>query len=247
MKTKFNKKILIVSVFILLISIAQVANVSYQNNFGKSPVEKIKTEVSPGVVKINAPAVDSQGNGIATTLKVEVVPGEGRVLTNINQLLFWVDTQHSIQTAESVARNFTNADLSKVDLIYTIETNASLIEGPSAGAALTIATIAAIENKTVNPHIAITGTIRPDGTIGPVGGILEKAKASKESGATLFLVPKGQGLQKTLTPVKKCEKVGTFTFCTTTYKESEVNVISEGGITIVEVATIEDALKYFAL
>src|SRR3990172_10506972 len=39
------------------------------------------------------PAVDDQENGLVTPLKVEVKPGTRKVLTNIDKLLFLVDTQ----------------------------------------------------------------------------------------------------------------------------------------------------------
>ena len=234
--------VIFVAIALITIQFTDVFKTSQEKTEGL-----ILRNVSPGTSLINVPAVDDDGKGVMTILKVEAVPGEGRILANINQILFWADTQQSIQIAEEVAKKITNADFSRMDLIYTIETEASLIEGPSAGAALAIATIAAVENKSINPEVAITGTIRPDGTIGGVGGILEKAKASREAGATLFLVPKGQGIQKNLIPVKKCEQIGLFTICRTEYQESESDVLSAEGIRIVEVATIQDALKYFSL
>jgi uncharacterized protein len=197
------------------------------------------------VISMNVPAVDNEGNGVATALKVESRPGDGKVLVDVNQLLFWVDTQYSIRTAQRVAQNITGVDVSKVDLIYWIETNASVIEGPSAGAALTVATIAALENKGLNDSVMITGTINPDGTVGLVGAIFAKAKASKDIGAKLFLVPEGQGMQTNYKPVQSCEKIGPVTFCTTDYKTDKVDISKDVGITVKEVTRIEEALKYF--
>ncbi len=37
--------------------------------------------------------------------------------------------------------------------------------------------------------MAATGTIRPDGTVGDVGGVQQKTVAVNDAGATLFLVP----------------------------------------------------------
>ena len=36
----------------------------------------------------------------------------------------------------------------------------------------------------------MTGTIDQYGHVGAIGGVIEKAKAAKESGKTLFLLPK---------------------------------------------------------
>ena len=204
------------------------------------PTENISREVLMFV-----PAVDDNGNGTALELSVQARPGEGRVLTDINNLFFWVDTQNSIRVAERVALNITNADISKIDLIYNVKTNASAIEGPSAGAALTIATIAALENKDVNHDVMITGTINPDGTIGPVGGVDAKAQAAKEIGVKTFLVPAGQSVQKTYKPTQVCETNGFIQYCSTDYTAKIVNITSVSGIEVKEVTNVQEALKYF--
>jgi uncharacterized protein len=203
------------------------------------------THIGDRAVSMKVPAVDNDGNGVVTLLKVEARDGEGRVLADVNSILFWVDTQYSIRTAQRVAQSDVSVNISNVDLIYNIETNASLIEGPSAGASLTVATIAALENKSLNPNVMMTGTINPDGTIGPVGGIAEKAKAAKDVGANLFLVPEGQGTQTSYKPVENCTKYGSMTYCTTEYKKENVDISKSVGIEVKEVATVEEALKYF--
>lgn len=198
-----------------------------------------------GKAAIMVPAVDEEGNGVATWLKVESAAGEGRTLVNINQLLFWTDTQYSIQTAKYVAENYTGYDLSDADIIYTINTTANLIEGPSAGAALTVATVAALRNQTISPDVLITGTITPNGTIGEVGGILEKAVAAKSAGAKIFLVPEGQASESYYRQERVCRPIGPVTYCTTDYVPASVNVGDDAGIQVREVSTIAEALKYF--
>lgn len=234
--------IITVSFFILLAIFSPPKSID-------SPSDEISIRtlqpIQSNFASINLPAVDNEGNGVIVKLKVQTIPGEGRILTNINQLLFWVDTQFSIQVAEMVAENITGADLSKVDLIYTIETDASIIEGGSAGAALTIATIAVLQNKTLPTDVMITGTIGSDGTVGPIGGVFAKAKAAKDTGARLFLVPKGQGAQVNYIPEKKCEQIGPVTFCTTEYKPQKLDISKDVGIEVKEVSAISDALKYF--
>jgi uncharacterized protein len=196
-------------------------------------------------ISMNIPAVDEEGNGVVTKLIVEAKPGNGRVLVDINQLLFWVDTQNSIRVAQRVAQNYTKTDLSSIDLIYAVETNASIIGGPSAGASITVATIALLENKSLNQSVMMTGTINSDGSIGPVGEIVSKAKAAKDVGATLFLVPKGQAIQTYYKPIEHCEKFGPVTYCSTEYKPEKIDVSKEVGITVKEVSNIQEALQYF--
>lgn len=234
-------------ILILLLSFLVISN-SLPLNFPKQD-EKIEKEevkrIFGGYAELYIPAVDSNGNGVVTKLIVQAVPGNGKTLVNIESLLFWVDTQFSIRTAKEVAENFLNISLDGYDIVYTIQTNASIIEGQSAGAALTIATIAALQNKTLNKSVMITGTINPDGSIGSVGGIPQKAIASKQVGAKLFLVPKGQLQIKTLKPITRCEEFETFTFCETVYVEEKIDAKKEFGIEIKEVSNLREALKYF--
>jgi uncharacterized protein len=194
---------------------------------------------------INMPAVDQDGNGVITSLTVQIIPGLGRILANIDKLLFWVDTQTSIRTARSVASDVTGVDLSQYDMIYTIRADASVIEGPSAGAALTIATIAAIEQKEIDTSVMITGSINHDGTIGPVSEILAKARAAAELGVEIFLVPMLQGSQVTYETDEYCEQVGISQICTTETRPVTVDISEEAGIEIIEVKDINEALEYF--
>lgn len=192
------------------------------------------------------PAVDNYGKGVAVPVKVEIKHGEGKVLTDIDKLLFWVDTQHSIQTARNVASNITGIDTSEYDMIYTIGINQSgIVGGPSAGGALTIATIAALTNQTVNSGVMMTGTVNEDGTIGFVGSIMDKAKASKEAGATVLLVPINQSKDTNTVPIQTCEKIMNIIYCTTKYEEQITDIGEAVGISVIEVENVSEALKYF--
>jgi len=193
------------------------------------------------------PAVDEEGNGVATTLDVQVVPGTGKALVNIDKILFWVDTQNSMRTARNVAEDVMEIDLSQSDIVYTITANASVVEGPSAGGALTVATIAALYGKYTNQTVMMTGTINHDGIIGPVGEVLEKAKAAKSIGAEIFLVPLTQSVEIKYENVRHCEKIGWADYCTIETVPQKKDIAEEVGITIVEVADINDALEYFIL
>ncbi|MBU0958082.1 MAG: hypothetical protein KKF56_04720 [Nanoarchaeota archaeon] len=197
------------------------------------------------VVQMSLPAVDEEGNGVSTVLTVEAMPGTGRTLTDIDNLLFWADTQHSIRIAKNVAGDFTNVDLDKVDLIYSIEANASVIGGPSAGAALAIATISAVDKRELKKDVMITGSINHDGTIGPVNGILEKAKASHEAGANTLLVPLLHSRDVVYEDREHCEEFGMTEVCSTETYPRKVDVSEEAGVEIVEVGSVEEAMGYF--
>lgn len=210
-----------------------------------SPPDFPESESPTGMAVVTLPAVDQNGKGVATELEVAITEGDGKILVNIINLLFWVDTQNSIRTAEGVAREITGMDMSGYDIRYSIASNASVVEGSSAGAAITIATVAAVKGVELNPDVMISGTIDSDGNIGPVGGILQKAEAAKEKGATVFLVPPGQSVDIQYEVKKECSNVGPFEYCSTDTVTTEINVSEEAGIDVVEVATISEALGYF--
>lgn len=65
------------------------------------------------------------------------------------------------------------------------------IDGPSAGL-LTAATLTAlIRGKKVLPNTTMTGTINPDGSAGPVGGVLYKLRGAAADGIKRFGFPLG--------------------------------------------------------
>jgi len=195
--------------------------------------------------KIKLLAVDTKGNGILTDLSVKAVSGEGRLLVDVDNLLFWVDTQQSIQTAKSVAEEYLGKKIDNVDLTYTIKVdNSSVVGGPSAGAAFTAATIAALQNKTLKKDVVITGTIESNGSIGAVGGIIPKGEAAKKGGFKIFLVPDGEKSFVEYRRIEDCENIGSVRICNINYKAVEVNVEEEIGIKVIEVSNIKEAMNY---
>ena len=172
----------IIFIFLVILVVLSCLVIYVLNNNGKNSlnqkddlIKELKPFTENSAVMMYLPAVDSNNTGYMTTLKVEAKPGTGRTLVDIDGLLFWEDTQQSIRKSKAVAEIISGINTSTVDLIYTIHANASLVGGESAGAALTIATIAALENKKIHEGIIITGSINHDGSIGPVQAILPKA------------------------------------------------------------------------
>ena len=215
---------------------------------GRHP-ENVNTIATAGSsqASISIVAVSNQGIGVVGTGTVEIRPGQGRVLLNTNPFVE-PDTQYSIETARKVAEDVTGKNLVKQDIIYSVEAgNAKLVGGPSAGAALCLATIAAIEHKKIRKDIAITGTIEPDGSIGRIGAVLEKAQAAGKSGKKLFMVPKGQN-KAVIYKQKKTEKKGPGFVFERIYYEPEVIDLNKAmyeqyGMQVVEVSNIKEAEK----
>ncbi len=97
---------------------------------------------------------------------------------------------------------------------FTFDAGGGYIDGPSAGALTTIGVLAALLGDTPRDDVTMTGTINPDGTIGPVGGISHKLEGAKAAGKKVVLIPAGQrydydeNLKKQVDLVKKGKKLG---------------------------------------
>lgn len=190
------------------------------------------------------PAVDSEGSGVVGVLYTTVKPGTGKILLDTSKILNYLDTQLSGRIAAKAAGDYAKINLSNVDITYTIKVNASLIEGPSAGSAMAVSVLLALENRTAD-NITMTGTINPDGTIGPVGSVLEKARVAKENGATLFLVPRGQSVAEETSRTRVCNRMNGAEVCRINYVAQKINIGQFLGMEVREVGNIGDAYEFF--
>lgn len=97
-------------------------------------------------------------------------------------------TKDSVFNAASVIRRITGLDMSDYDIHVNVIGGAK-IDGPSAGAAITVCIISALLNKPVRQDVAVTGEISLRGKIKPVGGIFEKIYGARRKGIKQVLVP----------------------------------------------------------
>ncbi|MFH2009648.1 MAG: S16 family serine protease [bacterium] len=70
------------------------------------------------------------------------------------------------------------------------------IDGPSAGGLFTAGFMAAILGEKVRPEATMTGTVNPDGTVGPVGGLEHKFLGALRKGKKVLGYPEGNKLVK---------------------------------------------------
>jgi PDZ domain-containing secreted protein/Zn-dependent protease/CBS domain-containing protein len=79
----------------------------------------------------------------------------------------------------------------EMDLPFEIEFRDRRIGGPSAGLAyaLAIADLLDPEDLAGGRDVAASGTVRINGEVGPVGGLVQKAAAAEAAGAEILLVP----------------------------------------------------------
>jgi len=153
-------------------------------------------------------AVSGAGGGVLGNLTVTVrYPGEGRVFISTSPASM-VDTQGSARIAAYAASLLAGVDMLRYDFYYEVRSPSIIIGGPSAGAAMALATLDILTGTPCNRSVVITGMIQPDTSIGPVGGLKEKLEAAAEGGATVFIVPAGQEVYTYY--VTKYQRVGPF-------------------------------------
>lgn len=102
---------------------------------------------------------------------------------------------------------------------FQIDVKVGNVGGPSAGQTLALAIYDKLTpgELTGGQKIAGTGTITPDGQIGPIGGVKQKMYGAKRAGVNWFLVPS-----------ENCEQV--------------IGSIPDG-LTVIKVSTIQDSLR----
>jgi len=240
--------------FFLAYNIANIQhNFFKENKVTAQAVETVKAdsakitqleEISEATTKVLA--VSPQGEGLMGSVTVNIRPGKGEVLIDINPFLE-PDTQYSASTAVEIAKEITKENLEDKDVIINFDINGTVLGGPSAGAATTIAVISAVEHKPIKEGIAITGTIEPDGTIGKVGSIVEKGEAAADNKYKTFLIPKGQNMFTYYERKAEKRQVGNIVFYSTRLVPKTVNLkeyFQDKGLNVIEVSNINDVISY---
>lgn len=183
---------------------------------------------------------DNGEEGAILNAQVIVKNGTGHVFIDTSPYT-QVDLQGSARIAAMVASDVLGIDQRLYDFYYIIEIDSPIIGGPSAGGALTVATIAAINNWQIKPGVVMTGTIDPDEDIGPVGGIPAKLEAAATKDTALFLVPQGQ-LIVNITNITLIRN-GIVDHSVNTVDLNELG--KKLGVKVKEVSTIQDAILEF--
>ena len=195
-----------------------------------------------GSCSLKIAAVSSAGEGVLSDLSVIVLyPGEGRVYISTSPAT-QVDTQGAAWIAAFAASIVAGVDLGSYDFVYTIEAPSIIVGGPSAGAAMAVATLAALQGIDCPRDRVVTGMVYPDSTIGPVGGLLEKLEAVADAGGKVFVIPPGQSTY--VYYERRVTRIGPIAFVTTT--PVEVDLVEEGrsrGVRVVEAPDIVRAAE----
>ena len=137
-----------------------------------------------------------------------------------------VELMESPDTPGKTIIGFSPADTRTVELPFNVNIATADIGGPSGGLAFTLALIDELTagNLMGETQVAATGTMNEAGQVGAIGALEQKAIAVRDSGAKLFLVPAGQSKDEM----------------------SRARKAAGTGVKIVQVATLDDALRVLA-
>ncbi len=234
-----NSRVLVAVVFayILIFISGFLFGVSYSSNIlGRS------------ATVYAAAVISGTETGTLATVTAQIIPGTGRTYITVNPSAE-LDTQESARIAASVAARLAGKTIPVYDILFTINAPTAIVGGPSAGAAMTVAAYAALTGKTPRKDVVVTGEIRPDGSIGPVGGLVAKLHACADHGIKVFLIPAGERYVRIAQPVveRQVPAPGVVVI-TNTVEWKTVDLVALGkklGVDVVEVSNIRDVLPYF--
>ena len=183
-------------------------------------------------------------SGVMLNITAEVKPGKGRVLVDTVPLM-GVVFQDAANTAVYVAQNKTGVSLAGSDVIFSINAPGQVpsVDGPSAGALMTLLVISAIEKKPLREDVTLTGTIDAEGNVGAIGGVVEKAQAAKASGKSLFLLPQANADLMLYTPQSRQYYGFTIIQQVQNTVDAKTYIQDNIGVPVQYVSTIDDVLK----
>lgn len=178
-----------------------------------------------GVLRVDDQILEVEGEAATDTESVrsrlqEVEPGQSATMTILRD-----DEELSIDVPtrldEASGRTIVGVYLAPVyDMPYEVTIDAGRVGGPSAGLMFSLAIYDTITPGplTGGQSVAGTGTITGLGNVGPISGIVQKMHASDRAGVELFLAP-----------AANCDEVAGH---------------EPGGLTVVPVATFDEARGY---
>ena len=205
-------------------------------------------------VTVYAPAVAETDNGyvgVISTITVTIQSnGSGRVFVDtlpLTQIDMQGSARLSVKVAKALVKNDDRCEINpdSYDFFFVVRTNSPIIGGPSAGGVMTAAVVSLLENWTMDNKTVMTGMINPDGSIGPIGGILQKIDAAYSASATRFLLPKGQMTYTEMVTETTTENGWVQTSTKPVIRNVAEYALDNYGIEAIEVEDINDALLYF--
>lgn len=165
------------------------------------PKNKINEKAQVGIV--NGLAVYGSNMGAVIEIEVQAMKarqGKGKLVVTGLIENERINGRGKSYSKKSTAVSSVENVLTSLDKIYDLKTDTYNIhinvcggmqlDGPSAGSAIATAIYSAIKGLPIDNKIAITGEISIRGAIKPIGGVVEKATAAMQAGASKVIIPK---------------------------------------------------------
>jgi len=166
---------------------------------GITKVNHMTVHKEDGVGMVNGMWANSMGCGGVLPIESVLIPGKEKMEYKATGMLGKV-IKESIEVALSVAWNILSDSMkdtwmerwkTKPECFHLHCPDGSTDkDGPSAGAAMTLAFYSRLTNKMVRHNVAMTGEINLRGEVTAIGGLDEKLNAAKRAGAVLALIPR---------------------------------------------------------
>ena len=130
--------------------------------------------------------------GDLLTIESAMMPGKGQIIRtgSLGDVM-----KESVEAARSVVRSrarrlgIKDEMFEKRDIHIHVPDGATPKDGPSAGAAMTLAFVSALTNIPVKAGVAMTGEITLRGEVTAIGGLKEKLLAAHRGGIKTVLIP----------------------------------------------------------
>jgi ATP-dependent Lon protease len=175
----------------------ELLGTKYLKKYRKNMEKRISSENKIGI--INGLWANSLGLGGIIKIETSFFPSSHFLELKLTGLQGDV-MKESMNVAKTLAWNYTDLEKKKKWIQYMEESKNQGLhihcpegsvskDGPSAGAAITIAIYSLLNDKKIRRDIAITGEIDLCGEISAIGGLEYKILGGLESGITTFLYP----------------------------------------------------------
>jgi|SaaInlStandDraft_7_1057024.scaffolds.fasta_scaffold01327_8 hypothetical protein len=151
--------------------------------------------LKPQVGIVNGLYATTVGTGGLTVIQVMKYPSEKHLeltITGQQGDVMKESVNYALRIAYSLLTDEEKKNINNEKLglhIHTPEA-ATKKDGPSAGAAITLAIYSVLTNKKINNTVALTGEIDLQYKVTAIGGIYSKLNGAKTAGALLVLIPK---------------------------------------------------------
>jgi len=173
-----------------------------------SPRSERKRMEAPGVGLVNGLAVYGPNQGVvieveAVTITVEKGRGKWNATGVIDEEE--VGSHSRTMRRKSAARGAVETVMTAIRWVcgidmrdYDVHINfpgGTPVDGPSAGVAMAVAVLSAMENYEIDHLLAMTGEVSVRGRIKPVGGVIAKIEAARKSGIKRVIIPRDNWLK----------------------------------------------------